>query len=384
MKKILFLIDNLGGGGAEKVLCDIVKNLDKSKYDITVCTVWDTGIYIDEIKNNVKYTTLFKELKESNSIYKKVINFIRQRIRVFITQKVDSKLLYRLLIRKQYDIEIAFLEVLATKIISGSNNKKSKKYAWVHTDLEKHNWPKKIYGNIAKQRDAYEKFDKIMFVSDDAKKGFERKFNIRNRLYVQYNPIDEKAILNLSIEQIDDIELNSKFRIITVGRLVEQKGYDRLLKVHNKLTQEGFCYELWILGDGNKLSEYKKFILEHNLSDTVKLLGFKKNPYKYIKQADLFICSSRTEGFSLVIAEALVIGIPVISTNCSGPVELLDNGLYGKLVKNNEESIYKGIKEILNDKLIYNYYKDMAKKRGQHFKLRQRITEIEKLLDEEE
>ena len=384
MKKILFLIDNLGGGGAEKVLCDIVKNLDKSKYDITVCTVWDTGIYRDEIKNNVKYTTLFKELKESNSIYKKVINFIRQRIRVFITQKVDSKLLYRLLIRKQYDIEIAFLEVLATKIISGSNNKKSKKYAWVHIDLEKHNWPKKIYGNIEKQRDAYEKFDKIMFVSDDAKKGFERKFNIRNRLYVQYNPIDEKAILNLSIEQIDDIELNSKFRIITVGRLVEQKGYDRLLKVHNKLTQEGFCYELWILGDGNKLSEYKKFILEHNLSDTVKLLGFKKNPYKYIKQADLFICSSRTEGFSLVIAEALVIGIPVISTNCSGPVELLDNGLYGKLVKNDEESIYKGIKEILNDKLIYNYYKDMAKKRGQHFKLRQRITEIEKLLDEEE
>ena len=384
MKKIVFLIDNLGGGGAEKVLCDIVKNLDKSKYDITVCTVWDTGIYRDEIKNNVKYTTLFKELKESNSIYKKVINFIRQRIRVFITQKVDSKLLYRLLIRKQYDIEIAFLEVLATKIISGSNNKKSKKYAWVHIDLEKHNWPKKIYGNIEKQRDAYEKFDKIMFVSDDAKKGFERKFNIRNRLYVQYNPIDEKAILNLSIEQIDDIELNSKFRIITVGRLVEQKGYDRLLKVHNKLTQEGFCYELWILGDGNKLSEYKKFILEHNLSDTVKLLGFKKNPYKYIKQADLFICSSRTEGFSLVIAEALVIGIPVISTNCSGPVELLENGLYGKLVKNNEESIYKGIKEILNDKLIYNYYKDMAKKRGQHFKLRQRITEIEKLLDEEE
>lgn len=383
MKEILFLIDNLGGGGAEKVLYDIVKNLDKNKYNITVCTVWDTGIYKEEIKKYAKYTTLFNELKQENTIYRKIINFMIQRFRNFLTEKIGPKWLYKLLIKKKYDVEIAFLEVLATKIISGSNNKKSKKYAWVHIDLEIQNWAKKFYKNIDEQKNAYGKFDKILFVSEDAKQGFERKFNIKDKLYVQYNPVDEKNILNLSTEKINDLQLNSKFKIITVGRLVDQKGYDRLLDVHNRLIKEGFCYELWILGEGNKMREYEEFILKNNLSNSVKMLGFKKNPYKYMKQADLFVCSSRAEGFSLVIAEALIIGIPVISTECSGPIELLNYGEYGKIVKNNKEDMYNGIREILKDKDIYSYYKNKAKERGKYFELGNRIIEIENLLDEE-
>lgn len=115
--------------------------------------------------------------------------------------------------------------------------------------------------------------------------------------------------------------------------------------MHKRLIDEGFEYELWILGDGIKRESYEEFIRLNNIKEYTKLLGFKKNPYKYIKQCDSYICSSRMEGYSLVVAESIILEKPIVSTMCSGPIELIENGEYGILVENSIDGIYSGMKK---------------------------------------
>lgn len=116
------------------------------------------------------------------------------------------------------------------------------------------------------------------------------------------------------------------------------------------------------------------------MCDSVKLLGFKKNPYKYMNKSDLFVCSSRTEGFSTVVTEALIIGLPVVSTKCTGTNELLNNGECGLITDNNIESLYMGVKEMLQNKKEYEKYRVKSLERGKEFSLKRRINEIEKYL----
>lgn len=128
---------------------------------------------------------------------------------------------------------------------------------------------------------------------------------------------------------------------------------------------------LRILGEGTEWKELLRYKEQNELQDYVELMGFKKNPYPYIANSDLFVCSSRSEGYSLVIAESLVLGIPVLSTYCSGPNELLDEGRYGKLVKNdnNGSGLYEGLKQLLNDKVLLEKYRQKAIERGEFFHL---------------
>ncbi|MPQ42303.1 glycosyltransferase [Clostridium tarantellae] len=382
MKKVLFLIDSLDGGGAEKVLVDIVKNLNSKKYDITVSTIYDRGVYINEIKKYAKYKPLLETLEFGQGFLKNFINKIKKNLRMIFLNKANEKWLYKFLIKDKYDIEIAFLEVLSTKIISGSTNKLSKKYAWVHIDMSKQNWACRFYKNLDDQKRCYSNFNKIVCVSKETKEGFIKEFNISKNVIVQYNPVDNKDIISKSKENLKYFD-NDDFKVISIGRLVEQKGYDRLLEVHKKLIEEGLKHKLYILGDGKEKEKLKSFIKKHKLLDTVKLLGFERNPYKYIRNCDLFVCSSRAEGYSLVVAESIILEVPIISTKCSGINELLNNGEFGMLVDNDTESLYSGLKEILTKREKYNYYKEKVKERSNYFNLNNVIKDIELLLDKE-
>lgn len=133
-----------------------------------------------------------------------------------------------------------------------------------------------------------------------------------------------------------------------------------------------------ILGDGEKKKQLEEYIKENKLTNIVKLQGFVKNPYPYLKNSDLFICSSRAEGYSLVIAESLILNVPVISTKCSGPNELLDFGKYGMLVENDEDSLYLGLKNIIDDRNKLKELKKKSQKRSEIFNYKKTIERIEK------
>lgn len=369
-KKILFLIESFAGGGVEKVFIDLINNMDISKYDVTVMSIWDYGVRKKDLRKDVRYKSIFPNIKGISRVFH---NFV---------EKSDGKLLYKLGIRERYDIEIAFIEGRATKIIGASTNPNSKKIAWVHIDLSQGHWTSKVFRESTElEKNYYKKFNYIVFVSNSAKEGFIKLFGDDfDNLKVKYNPIIADDVIRKSQEIVDDIEKpKDKKLLVTSGRLVSQKGYESLLEVCNRLNNDKLDYELWILGEGWARPKLEELIDKYKLNN-VKLLGFKENPYKYIEKGDLFVCSSKNEGFSLVIAEAMILGLPVISTNCAGPNELLNFGEYGLMVENSDEELYKELKSLIEDNEKLKYYSKKSRERQIFFDYTKCISKIEKLL----
>lgn len=332
MKKILILTNNLNGGGAEKVLLTLLNNLPPLEYEITLALVYKTGIYLNSVPSHVKINYIFEENFDASEY---ILN--------------DSGAIYENFLKNDCDIEIAFLEGNATKILSKSTNEKSLKIAWVHIDLFSEHYTQKTYLSNHDELATYCIFDKIAFVSNSALAGFELLFgnSLHDRSVIVYNPIDIKEIVQKANEKLENHK--KKTTICTVGRLAPQKGYKDLIYATSHLIREGFDFNLWILGEGKLEKELKDLCVELDLINNVIFWGFQTNPYKYIKTADAFVCSSRAEGLSLVIGEALFLRKPIISTKCSGPNEVLSKGNWGLLVDTCERGIYEGLKRFLND-----------------------------------
>jgi glycosyltransferase involved in cell wall biosynthesis len=374
LKKIIFFLESLAGGGAEKVLSDLVKKLDKSRYDITVVTVVNGGIYEDEVRNNCNYYSILPDPTKCNTLFEKLFYKMGYKLLYW----VPTSWIYKCFINGKFDIEIGFIEGFATKVISNSMNKKSKKIAWVHVDPVNQAYADKYYRNIKHQKECYKRFDNIVCVSESVKRAFGKKMFKDKKLVVKYNPVDKEEIIKKSKENCE-IKKPNKLLIGTVGRLTSQKGYDRLLRIVKSLKSDGINLELWILGEGEERPVLEKYIFDNNLQDSVKLLGFKENPYKYLTLCDLFVCSSRAEGFSLAIAEAITLELPVLSTDCAGPSELLGFGSYGLVVDNNETSLLNGIKSLVLDKSELAVFKKKSTERKKVFEIEVAIKEIEEI-----
>lgn len=378
-KKILFVIESLGGGGAEKVLTTIVKHIDKEKFDVTVCPIVGTGTYVEEVKRYANYRPILEDAASLSSLQK-----IWYRIKYKLIYKVlPMSWVYRLWIPKGYDTEVAFCEGFVTKLMAESTNVGAKKIAWVHIDLKYNPWPQKlgIFKNVAEETNAYSHYDRIVTVSKTVEKSFnEVYYGLADNVQTIYNPIDHEDIIDKSRVSIAGFEQGNEetLNIISVGRLVPQKGYDILLRVASRLKDEGFKFKLRILGEGEQRCELEQYLKSNHLEDVVSLLGFQKNPYPYIANSDLFVCSSRSEGYSLVIAESLVLGVPVVSTYCSGPNELLKEGEYGMLVENDESGVglYEGIKQFLCNKELKIQWMQLVHSEGHELNVVQPIKDI--------
>ena len=375
MKKLLIFVDALYEGGVSKVLLDLLENINRDKYDITVMSLYNQGIYIDSVKKYAKYKYCF-DIPETDDnslkakLYRKYWGGML---------RLPESFMYRWFVKGKYDIEIAFMHGWSTKFISGSNNKNSNKIAWVHVDLVTWNRVDGVFKNLEHHKNAYSKFNEVLCVSKIVKDGVEKKYGVKNAKVI-YNPINREKILKLSNEKIDDIKFTNKFKLVSVGRLSKEKGYDRLLRVFKRLNDEGLDLQLSIIGSGEKYNELNNYIEQNNLKNKVFLLGYRENPYKYVKNSDLFVCSSISEGFSLVIGEAMAIGVPVISVNCPGPNEVLEFGKYGMLVNNDENSLCNGIKMLNDNKKLYDTYRTKAIERGRMFSIEGFIEELEEIL----
>lgn len=381
IKKILFMLNGLHGGGAEKVFHTFINNLNSNKYELTIYTMHPENIdsYIS-YNGKMTYKSVFGNLKCKTAVGK-ILSYLLTRIKGKLFAVLPSKVFYRLFIREKADVEVAFIEGESTKIISGSTNDKSKKYAWVHIDLEKNPWTDFLYRSAEDEREHYLAFDKILCVSDSVRDAFIRKYHFDGeRVGTQYNPLDRNDILKKSEEKAE-LSNHTRLRMITVGRLVEQKGYDRLIRIADRLKKDGCSFELLILGEGTERGKLEKMISDSALENDVVLLGFQNNPYCYMKESDLFVCSSRTEGFSTVVSEAIVLGLPIVSTDCAGVRELFGEYDCGLITENNEEALYNALFEILTHPERLKHYSEESKKRGEGFSLERTMKEIEGLLD---
>ncbi|MEJ8741100.1 glycosyltransferase [Phocaeicola sp. HCN-6420] len=372
--KLLFLIESLSGGGAEKVLSVLLKHIDKTKFDITLCTIVDTGIYAAEVRKYVNYTSVLGNPQKKGLLGKILYKILY----LLIYRILPSQLIYTLFIPKGNDIEIAFVEGFCTKILSHSTNKKAQKIAWVHTDLINNHWITSVYKNEEEEKQSYQKYDKIIGVSNTATNAINRLYSINNAITL-YNPIENDNIIKRANEFISLPPKTQSIRIVTVGRFVPQKAYDRLLRVINRLYENGYPIELWILGDGEQRPILEEYIHTHSLNEIVTLWGFQKNPYPYLKHSDIFVCSSVSEGYSTAVTEALILELPVITTACSGMDELLLNGKCGLITENSESGLYEGIKHVLDNTNLLASYKQNILKHQERFLLSNQMTQIENL-----
>lgn len=367
MIKILFFIDSISGGGAEKVLRNLVNNMDQSKFEITVQTINDSVKADTLLKDGIRYKTI-------NRFKNRVLNKLYQ---YWIRLCAELKILYSLYIKDDYDIEVAYLECGPTKIIASSTNKKAVKIAWVHCDLEK---KEGFADSIEKSRKYYEKYDKIVCVSENVKQSFEQLFGPGMETTVLYNVNDENEIIEMAQAQIDIKRKKDVPLLEVIGRLSQEKGVDRLIRVCSRLKKERYSFELLILGEGEEREKLERIIEENDLSECVKLLGFISNPYPYMRMADILVCPSRYEGLSTVVTEGLILGKAIVTTQCSGMKELLGDSEYGIVTENSEQGLYYGVKKLLDAPSTICDMSKRAKLKGKMLRKETTVKKTEKFL----
>ena len=355
MKKILFVTESLNIGGMEKELVVLANALSNRGYNITI-VLYATNDEDNLEKQLDSKVRIIHRKRRPLRIRRKLPYFHRFYRGDKWEKRASAKTLYKYYVGKEkYDVEIAFYRGPSIKIISGSTNKYSKKLAWVHTDFKLCD-PKsimKFFNDMEEVKNAYKKFDSIATVSNMAGESFKELIGCHEKVQTIYNMIPVQEIQRKRNELC--LENKERFTFITVGRFIDAKGYDRLLRIVKRLNGDGFLFDIWFVGYGRNESDLRKYVEENRLYN-VKFLGYQENPYKYMKKADVFVCSSIREGFSLVVAEAMACGLPILSTKCTGPTEILENGEYGMLVENNELALYEGLKMcILNQNLIAEF-----------------------------
>jgi len=379
-KRVLFFINGLYGGGAEKVLQTLLHHIDHNKFDITLYGLRKEQLSTD-YPANITYRHIFAGGETNANLIKNLLIKIINKFILIVYHHFSPRLFYRLFVRGEYDTEVAFIEGYATRILSGSTNRKSRKLAWVHIDLHENHWTDLAYHNHQEEETAYHKFDRILCVSETVKAQLARLYpSITSSLEVCYNPVDEKRIRSLAEAPLSNEHfLRAGTTLVSIGRLVPQKGYDRLVRIAKELRDEGYDFAINILGEGSDRNMLESFIRDNNLQNHVRLLGFESNPYPYLKSADVFVCSSRSEGYSTAITEALILGKAIVTTEVSGAREQLGDNRLGIMTSNDEQSLLHGIKMMLSNDNTCLYSK-IAEAHGVNMSISESISHIENML----
>ena len=235
-----------------------------------------------------------------------------------------------------------------------------RKIQWIHTDYcewrEKSDWTRSI---TAKDEEIYSKFDYVVLLTK----------SIRENFISLYPTLEEKAVVNKNLMPVDSILKKGKkmqlkgtpAKFVTVSRIDHFKGFDRIHEALTKLYDEGYRLKWTIVGDGEALYDYKNLYANSSFAEDVKFIGAKPNPFPYVVESDVFALLSRYEGIPNTIYEALILGVPVLSTDVGGVNTQITNGENGWLVDNDDDAIYKGIKRILDNPEEIADYKNKLK-----------------------
>lgn len=379
-KKILIRIGSLRHGGAEKVLVTFLKNLSPEKYEIDLLLNLYSGKYLPEVPDFVNVLYLNKgEMITTNRLKdlpKKAFRVVYQKI----LKKLPDLLYHFILKGKKYDVEFAAIHGMRDEILN-SPQKSSKKIIWIHNDLKKTEFHNYTDSEIKKFFD----YDKIMVISEKIKQDFEilAKNNFeKNKIVRIYNPLDTNEILDKSELEIKNYSFDKNVEtFVSVGTVFPQKGFDRLLKVHKKLLDEGFLHKILIIGDGYDFENIKNLQKELGVTETSTLFGFTENPYPYVKNANFYILSSRYEGFPTVLFEAITLKKKIIATDVSGVNEMLEDGKLGIIVENSEEGIYFGMKKALTEPIFFDNFTNNLQDYKMPFNLENSVKKISEIID---
>lgn len=364
MEKVLFLLINMNIGGTEKSLLNLLDTIPKEKYDVTLLLLEKNGGFMDYIPSWVHVEGLGGWLEIKREITEPPLTIVKEYLRKFRWTRAfaiaflhlyfkitGNRVPYLKYVLKSvekasdnYDVAISYAgpqDMLTAYILLCTNA--TQKIQWIHFDLDKlnmsFNTSKKLYG----------KFDKIYVVSDEARKSFVKKMpELAQKTETFPNRVSAKQCLAMA-------EMGEGFkdgfagkRIITVGRLSEEKGQDIIPEVAARLKADGKAFRWYLVGDGKLRAKIEEECAKYDVCEDVIILGTTPNPYRYLKDSDLYVQTSFYEGLSVAIEEAKVFSLPIISTDCAGVHEQLDGIGRCHIVNRNTDEIYNAVREELD------------------------------------
>ena len=373
MKKILFVINTLGCGGAENALIQLIKKLDKNEYDISLYVILGQGELIEKVPENVHVLNenfdassvlshegkkklkkhIFGILFKNASVFKNLFYIVSNAFKMIFKGRVLlDKLLWKTLsdaspvFDEKFDLAVSFLEGASAYYVRNYVNA-DKKAAFIHVNYIEAGYNRKL------DKDVYTDFDKIFTVSEDVKESFLNVYpECEENTSVFENIIDKEYVLNKAEEEggFED-DFDGK-RILTIARLTTQKAIDVSVESMKKLAESGENVRWYILGDGELRDKLKSLIEKNNLKDKFILLGVKDNPFTYLKQCDIYVHATKFEGKSMAIREAQILGKPIIVSDCNSNVELVKENEDALVSKLDPSDLSEKIKTLLRDKTL--------------------------------
>lgn len=375
-KKILFVIPDFYIGGTNKSLENLLLLIDNNKYEIRIFSLYEDGDFYYKEKVFKPYLikkSIFYRLFHDHFLFRKLSTLVSLLFRCKASRFLHKFEINRIQKKENFDSVIAYQESSATICVSMLRNC-SNRIAWVHCELRY--WLQDLVkGRKLEDAGDYSKYDKIICVSESARQSFLSLYpQLSDKVMFIYNSVDDNHIKELA----DDVKANvpfsdNTFNILSVGRFSPTKQFDLIPKIVyelKKITSKPFCWYI-IASTEECLQDMLEKIEKYDVSHEVILLGAKDNPYPYFKKSDLFVCTSESESFSYVIAEAKVLHVPVLCNNIPVAKEVVsdEEGWISSITdmpvtlsriidKNN--GIYTSVKEkILNYR--YNNYEILKK-----------------------
>lgn len=358
-------------GGLEKCLIDLCNHIDYEKYSVDLYLFNDGRDLLPQLNKNVNllpdspyYSFVFNfpflkslkclfENKQYSLLFYRIVRFIKSRLHINNFSEFDWKMMKKtmLKIEDSYDSAIGFEEETSCYYVAECINAEFKS-GWIHTDL------KAIDTNRNLDRKAFSKLNHICTVSQNSLNSLKELYpEFKNK----YKLFSMPALFNYDkIEEMAKEEVNfdkDYINIVSVGRLVELKGFHLCVKPLRRLIDENYKVRWYVAGEGPYREFIERLIFENNLEDSFILLGNQINPYKYIYNSDFCVQPSSYEGLSLVLAEELYLKKPVIATNIPGNTQLIANKVNGLIINRTEEDIYDTVKLLIDDDELFQFLK---------------------------
>lgn len=390
MKKILFVINSLGLGGAEKSLTSLLSTFDFNKYSVDLLMFRPEGMFLRLLPSDVNILPVPAFLKSNDSLVSelKKPGYFVSRIKASVALRKNSKTksLHPAqcywkythqcfdTLSLRYDAAIAWGQGNPTHFVAEKVSA-DKKIAVINVNYEGAGHNKDFDVQF------YEQFQNILTVSDDLKEMTCAVFpELRNRISVLYDIQNAELIQHLSKESNPFVQDRDRLILVTVGRLTPQKGYDLAIDAAKVLKGKGIGFKWYFVGEGVSRAVIESKIANENLGEQIVLTGAKDNPYTYINYCDIYVQSSRFEGYCLTLSEARILNKPIVSTNFDVVHNQLFNERNGLIVEMNGNSIAEGVLRLiqnneLTDRLITNLEKEKKGNTEEIEKLYQIIEE---------
>lgn len=375
--KILFRLRALEMGGIQKVLIDILKNLPKDNFEISLMVNLFQGELRNEIPADIKIIKQTRGREDLSSFVPfQKMQLIFRRLKLMLIHRF--LFLNQLYYRQKYDIEIGFDKAVLESVLK-SPQKNSKKVAWVHWEFSHEPELNQSKSTVTQ----LQKFDHVVFCSANVRKQVGTLYGAEfSNSSVIHNVIHPEQIIRQSEIQTKDIPRfkDDLFTFVSVGRVKNGKGYPLLFDIHKDLWNKGLKHRILIIGDGDKFDELSHLTVKHGLENSFVLLGNKNNPFPYMKNADFFILPTQSEAYPLSVKEALILGIPVLATDTGGVSEIVSDGIDGLLMKYEQEDISNKIEMLLTNPELVKTLKSGAEKSKDKFETIEVYQKLEELL----